>query len=523
MLSDADYNSPARSQQLDYRSHMLESPRHSAYRGAGSLGLPPSSSDQNLGIPPGTGSARKRKASYELMSPRGRVVNLERSPSQGSSSPPPQPSFGGPSGFATSSPRWLRTSSTHPGPARGSDNLFGGPESETSQITVGGSRSRHQYRSSLDYDEQQEHEQYEPVAYAVAAERLAPKEGKRRAKEGGSAKKQSKERLSSVASSAGATGASSANASGTSTPTTMANFTPATVRIGQYDSNTKPPFSYAALIGQAIFSTPNRRMSLADIYTYIMTLYPFYKKQDAGWQNSIRHNLSLNECFVKTQRAPDEPGKGCLWSVLPGTEEQFTGGNFYKKGKIPKNAGIAAGAGAGGSERSSSNKSKKGKKAGSVASNVETMSAISNDDSFDAASVASSSFSSSVMMVPPSEREHRQTAALTRGASGLRQQTRMPTYADDPEDDYENEEEDSFDMDAPPPPMPQDHPPPPVTRARDHGPSRQKRDQQEQPAQRDIRVKMEVESEPVQQPRHKIVLRHQRMVRAFERCSFETY
>ncbi|KAK9894062.1 fork head transcription factor, partial [Cystobasidium minutum MCA 4210] len=76
----------------------------------------------------------------------------------------------------------------------------------------------------------------------------------------------------------------------------------------------KPPFSYAALIGQAIFSTPNRRMSLADIYTYIMTLYPFYKKQDAGWQNSIRHNLSLNECFVKTQRGPDEPGKGCLWS-----------------------------------------------------------------------------------------------------------------------------------------------------------------------------------------------------------------
>ena len=497
---------------------MLESPRrlmdpYSAYpseQRGGRL-------DASLAIP-GTGSARKRKASYELMSPRGRVVNLERSASPTSSSPPAQPSFGGPSTFATSSPRWLRTSSTHPGPSHGSDNLFGGPAhpaSETSQATIG-SRSRHQYRSSHDYDEEQYDESRHDAPQesvprrsakqesVTSAHRPPARESKRKGKEGGSAKKQAKERLGSVTSSAGATG--SATASGTSTPT-LSNFTPATVRIGQYDSNTKPPFSYAALIGQAIFSTPNRRMSLADIYTYIMTLYPFYKKQDAGWQNSIRHNLSLNECFVKTQRAPDEPGKGCLWSVLPGTEEQFTGGNFYKKGKIPKPAG---------SERSSTTKSKKGKKAGSVASNAETMSAVSNDDSFDAASVASSSFSNSMMMVPPTLDR---SAGPSRGSSSLRQQANIQAYDDEPEDDSfenENEEEDTFDMDVPPPPMPQDLPPAPVTRS-SHYQREQPRSPRyhEPPPQREFRVKQEPEYEPLQ-PRHKIVLRHQRMVSALQ-------
>ncbi|BGO99148.1 Forkhead transcription factor HCM1 [Rhodotorula toruloides] len=98
----------------------------------------------------------------------------------------------------------------------------------------------------------------------------------------------------------------------------------------------KPPFSYAALIGQALFSTPDLRMALADIYVWIMQTYPFFKKGDAGWQNSIRHNLSLNPCFIKTARGPDNPGKGCLWAIKPGTEDQFVNGDFVRKaGQAP--------------------------------------------------------------------------------------------------------------------------------------------------------------------------------------------
>lgn len=98
------------------------------------------------------------------------------------------------------------------------------------------------------------------------------------------------------------------------------------------DGHAKPPWSYAALIGQAVYSTETSRISLADIYSFIMTSYPYYKKEDSGWQNSIRHNLSLNDCFVKTARGDHNPGKGCLWAVAVGCEDQFNGGGFIKKG-----------------------------------------------------------------------------------------------------------------------------------------------------------------------------------------------
>ncbi|KAI5481260.1 hypothetical protein MNV49_004880 [Pseudohyphozyma bogoriensis] len=102
--------------------------------------------------------------------------------------------------------------------------------------------------------------------------------------------------------------------------------------MGSDGSYAKPSWSYAALIGQAIFSTEDRKISLADIYTFIMQCYPYYKKEDSGWQNSIRHNLSLNECFIKTARGADNPGKGCLWAIAAGCEDQFLDGGFTKKG-----------------------------------------------------------------------------------------------------------------------------------------------------------------------------------------------
>jgi hypothetical protein len=104
---------------------------------------------------------------------------------------------------------------------------------------------------------------------------------------------------------------------------------------GQGDPNAKPAYSYAALIGQALFSTPDLKMALADIYVWIMQLYPYFKKGESGWQNSIRHNLSLNPCFIKTVRGPENPGKGCLWQIKPGTEDQFVDGDFVRKGGQP--------------------------------------------------------------------------------------------------------------------------------------------------------------------------------------------
>lgn len=89
------------------------------------------------------------------------------------------------------------------------------------------------------------------------------------------------------------------------------------------DDGTKPNHSYATLIGMAILRSPQRRLTLSQIYKWISDTYSFYSATDAGWQNSIRHNLSLNKHFIKQERPKDDPGKGNYWSIEPGAEQQF--------------------------------------------------------------------------------------------------------------------------------------------------------------------------------------------------------
>lgn len=87
--------------------------------------------------------------------------------------------------------------------------------------------------------------------------------------------------------------------------------------------DTKPPFSYATMISQAILTTPDHQMSLADIYEWISSRYSFYRFSKSGWQNSIRHNLSLNKAFEKVPRRADEPGKGMKWQIVSQYKEEF--------------------------------------------------------------------------------------------------------------------------------------------------------------------------------------------------------
>lgn len=89
------------------------------------------------------------------------------------------------------------------------------------------------------------------------------------------------------------------------------------------DDGTKPPYSYATLIGMSILRAPSRRLTLAQIYKWISDTFKYYKNSDQGWQNSIRHNLSLNKAFIKQERPKDDPGKGNYWAIEPGMEKQF--------------------------------------------------------------------------------------------------------------------------------------------------------------------------------------------------------
>ncbi|MCJ1475029.1 transcription factor [Lambiella insularis] len=85
----------------------------------------------------------------------------------------------------------------------------------------------------------------------------------------------------------------------------------------------KPPCSYSTLIGQAILSVPEEKMSLSSIYDWIKTHFSYYRHMDGGWQNSIRHNLSLNQSFTKIPRGTHEPGKGGMWVITDEKKEQI--------------------------------------------------------------------------------------------------------------------------------------------------------------------------------------------------------
>eukprot|EP00066_Takifugu_rubripes_P022314 XP_011611580.1 PREDICTED: forkhead box protein M1 [Takifugu rubripes] len=77
----------------------------------------------------------------------------------------------------------------------------------------------------------------------------------------------------------------------------------------------RPPYSYMALIQFAINSHGSRRMTLKEIYTWIEDRFPYFRQvAKPGWKNSIRHNLSLHDMFI---RETSLDGKMSYWTIRP--------------------------------------------------------------------------------------------------------------------------------------------------------------------------------------------------------------
>lgn len=124
----------------------------------------------------------------------------------------------------------------------------------------------------------------------------------------------------------------------------------------------KPPYSYVTLIGMAIKSSSMKRLTLSEIYEFICKQFPYYERNKKGWQNSIRHNLSLNECFIKFPRSNSNINngasgkgmsdnnqtsssnstgsdrKGCYWTIDPNCFEMFSDNliNYKRRRRVVK-------------------------------------------------------------------------------------------------------------------------------------------------------------------------------------------
>uniref|UniRef100_UPI0037E75F7A forkhead box protein O6-like isoform X2 n=1 Tax=Semicossyphus pulcher TaxID=241346 RepID=UPI0037E75F7A len=93
--------------------------------------------------------------------------------------------------------------------------------------------------------------------------------------------------------------------------------------------------SYADLITRAIESTPEKRLTLSQIYDWMVRYVPYFKDKgdsnsSAGWKNSIRHNLSLHTRFIRVQN--EGTGKSSWWMLNP------DGG---KMGKAPRRRAVS--------------------------------------------------------------------------------------------------------------------------------------------------------------------------------------
>ncbi|XP_078098645.1 forkhead box protein M1 [Sander vitreus] len=106
----------------------------------------------------------------------------------------------------------------------------------------------------------------------------------------------------------------------------------------QQPMSERPPYSYMAMIQFAINSRKSRRMTLKEIYMWIEDHFPYFKEvAKPGWKNSIRHNLSLHDMFIR-ETSPD--GKISFWTIRPEANRCLTLDQVYKPGCDPMTAPV---------------------------------------------------------------------------------------------------------------------------------------------------------------------------------------
>ena len=99
----------------------------------------------------------------------------------------------------------------------------------------------------------------------------------------------------------------------------------------------RPSWPYTALITRAILSSPEGCLPLSKIYEFISNLHPFYNLSITSWQNSVRHNLSINSTFVKTVNSENVSSWKLNDDLIQDFLENWYQGNLIK---LKKNGGV---------------------------------------------------------------------------------------------------------------------------------------------------------------------------------------
>ncbi|XP_076732109.1 forkhead box protein M1 isoform X1 [Maylandia zebra] len=120
--------------------------------------------------------------------------------------------------------------------------------------------------------------------------------------------------------------------------TFQAHNTHTSAEAPQQPISERPPYSYMAMIQFAINSRKNRRMTLKEICMWIENNFPYYRDvAKPGWKNSIRHNLSVHDLFIR-ETSPD--GKKSFWTIRPEANRCLTLDHVYKPGCDPVTATV---------------------------------------------------------------------------------------------------------------------------------------------------------------------------------------